>query len=195
MEALTVNHRSYRIIRLLGKGKGGYSYLAEQENRYVVIKQIHHEPCDYYRFGNKLEAEQNDYRRLTEAGIRIPRMIDIDTTTERIVKEYIDGDTVFEMLKQGLSVDAYLPQVQEMAALARAAGLNLDWFPANFVVQNGLLYYIDYECNLYMDEWSLEGWGLSYWSRTPKLLAYISKSDGQKHTYSQISPTDGFCPT
>ena len=55
--------KSYRILRLLGHGKGGYSYLAESEGQPAVIKQIHHEPCDYYGFGNKIEAEQRDYER------------------------------------------------------------------------------------------------------------------------------------
>ena len=109
-----------------------------------VVKQIHHEPCDYYTFGNKIEAERNDYQQLKKAGIRIPEMFEIDIENERIVKEYIDGDTIFDRVKRGEGVDAYLPQVREMALLAKAAGLNIDYFPTNFVVQNGLLWYIDY---------------------------------------------------
>ena len=54
--SLTVNEIPYRLLRLLGKGKGGYSYLAECDGQQAVIKQIHHEPCDYYTFGNKIEA-------------------------------------------------------------------------------------------------------------------------------------------
>ena len=167
MESLSVNGKAYQIIKLLGKGKGGYSYLAESEGKQAVLKQIHHEPCDYYTFGNKIEAEKNDYQRLQNAGIRIPKMLDIDTENERIIKEYIDGDTIFEMVKHDISVEQYLPQVREMARLAKSAGLNIDYFPTNFVVQNGLLYYIDYECNSYMDEWSFENWGVKYWSKTP----------------------------
>ena len=75
---LTVNNISYRIVCLLGKGKGGYSYLADSDGQPVVIKQIHHEPCDYYTFGNKIEAELRDYERLQKAGIRIPRMQAVD---------------------------------------------------------------------------------------------------------------------
>ncbi len=56
MESLSVNGKEYTILKLLGKGKGGYSYLASNENTKVVLKQIHHEPCDYYKFGNKIEA-------------------------------------------------------------------------------------------------------------------------------------------
>lgn len=174
MNSISVNNKDYKIIKLLGKGKGGYSYLAECGEKHVVVKRIHHEPCEYYTFGNKIEAERNDYQRLLNAGIRIPEMFYIDIGNERIVKEYIDGETIFDLVKNGESVAEYLPQVREMAELAKAAGLNIDYFPTNFVVQkqNGLLYYIDYECNNYMDEWSFENWGIKYWSRTPEFEAY-----------------------
>lgn len=171
---LTVNGKEYHIVKLLGKGKGGYSYLAQRNDDRLVLKQIHHEPCDYYTFGNKIEAEQNDYERLKNAGIRIPEMLDIDIENERIVKEYIDGETIFELVKRGEAVDAYLTQVREMAWLAKASGLNIDYFPTNFVVQDGLLWYIDYECNGYMDEWSFENWGVKYWSRTPEFEEYLN---------------------
>ncbi len=175
MEKISVNGIEYKIIKLLGKGKGGYSYLAEREGKQVVLKQIHHEPCDYYTFGNKIEAERNDYQRLLNAKIRIPKMLDIDMENERIVKEYINGETIFEMVKNDVSVEAYLPQVREMAQLAKNTGLNIDYFPTNFVVQNDLLYYIDYECNEYMDEWSFENWGIKYWSKTPEFEEYLKQ--------------------
>ena len=66
-----VNNTDYEIIKLLGHGKGGYSYLAMSYGKKVVLKQIHHEPCDYYSFGNKIEAEKKDYERLKEARIRL----------------------------------------------------------------------------------------------------------------------------
>ena len=163
MDAMTVNGAEYDVVRLLGKGKGGYSYLVRRGGKEYVLKQIHHEPCDYYTFGDKLEAERRDYGRLRKAGIRIPEMIDIDDGNERILKEYIDGETISEMLGRGASAEAFFPQVREMSRLAKNAGLNIDYYPTNFVVQNGLLYYIDYECNEYSDEWSFEGWGLKYW--------------------------------
>ena len=84
-ERLTVCGREYRIVRLLGHGKGGYSYLAEGDGTQYVLKQIHHEPCSYYQFGDKIEAERRDYERLKAAGIRIPELYAIDPETERIV--------------------------------------------------------------------------------------------------------------
>ena len=177
--SLTVCGKTYRLIRLLGHGKGGYSYLAECEDRLVVLKQIHHEPCDYYTFGNKIEAERNDYERLRKAGIRVPCMIAVDVGAERIVKEYIDGETVFDIIRAGLPVEPYLDQVRLMAAQAKVCGLNIDYFPTNFVVRDGLIWYIDYECNQYMDEWNFENWGIKYWSRTPEFLEYAESHSEQ----------------
>ena len=105
-------------------------------------------------------------------------MFDIDIRNERIVKEYIDGDTIFDMVKRGESVTDYISQVKEMAELAKASGLNIDYFPTNFVVQNGHLYYIDYECNNYMVEWSFDNWGVKYWSRTDDFEAYFKQHQG-----------------
>ena len=172
-EILTVCGRPYRVIRLLGHGKGGYSYLAETESRQVVLKQIHHEPCDYYAFGNKIEAERGDYARLCRAGIRIPRLLAIDTEAERIVKEYIEGPTIYDLVLNGADVELYTNQAREMAEKAKTAGLNIDYFPTNFVVCNGVIWYVDYECNDYMDEWNFEHWGIKYWSRTPEFEAYL----------------------
>lgn len=193
MEIYTVNGKEYKVIRLLGKGKGGYSYLAEavekvsvpngklteaggkttnSAGKYVVLKQIHHEPCSYYTFGNKIEAEANDYKRLLATGIRIPKMIDIDMTTERIVKEYIEGDTIYDYVKLGRMKPVYINQVREMSVLLYHHNLNIDYFPTNFVVKDGLIYYIDYECNEYMEEWDFDHWGIKYWSRTKEFLEY-----------------------
>ena len=166
-----------RIISLLGHGKGGYSYLVQYEGGLAVLKQIHHEPCDYYSFGNKIEAERNDYERLKKTGIRIPEMIAIDMDNERILKQYIEGKTAFELIREGKTMDPYFKQVRSMAGLAKDAGLNIDYFPTNFVLHEDLLWYVDYECNDYSDEWNFENWGIRYWSRTPEFLDYLKKQE------------------
>ena len=69
MEQMCVNDKSYGVIKLLGHGKGGYSYLVTDGTKQYVLKQIHHEPCDYYQFGNKIESEMNDYECTLLVGI------------------------------------------------------------------------------------------------------------------------------
>lgn len=172
-DKMCVNQTEYNIVRLLGHGKGGYSYLAEREGIYYVLKQIHHEPCEYYSFGDKIAAEQNDYNKLLQTGIRIPKMLDIDIVNERILKEYIDGPSIYELVKNDEMKDIYLTQIQEMSKTVYSYGLNIDYFPTNFIVQDELIFYIDYECNNYMNEWNFENWGIKYWSKTQEFIDYM----------------------
>lgn len=172
-QKMTVNGKEYEVLKLLGKGKGGYSYLVSGGAQQYVLKQIHHEPCGYYQFGDKLAAELRDYQRLQSIGIRIPAMIDVDTEKERILKEFIDGDTIYELILRDRMDPGCLAQIRNMCTLLYAAHTNIDYFPTNFVVRNGELYYIDFECNDYMEEWNFENWGIKYWSRTPEFLQYV----------------------
>ncbi|NBJ92952.1 BUD32 family EKC/KEOPS complex subunit [Parablautia muri] len=174
-QRLTVNEKAYDIIKLLGKGKGGYSYLARDKEKFVVAKQIHHESCDYYQFGDKMEAELRDYRRLKEIGIRLPKLIDFDSKAERIIKEYIDGKTVYEMILQDEPIEECIDQVRKMCEMLYPANINIDYFPTNFVMQKKDLYYIDYECNAYMEEWNFENWGVKYWSKTEEFLQHVTE--------------------
>ena len=162
-ETISVNNNDYHIIRLLGKGKGGYSYLVQKNSQFYVLKQIHHEPCDYYSFGNKIEAEYNDYNRLINTNLSVPRMIDIDFGNERILKEYIEGPDIATLVKKKLMKENYYSQIEEMAQMLKEQNLNIDYYPANFIVQNDKLYYIDYECNNFMEQYSYHTWGKQYW--------------------------------
>ena len=166
METMSVNDREFTVLKLLGKGKGGYSYLVTDGANQFVLKQIHHEPCNYYTFGDKLASELRDYETLRNVGIPLPRLLDVDKEQERLLKEYIDGDTINVLVKDGRMQENYLEQVRTMCEKLYPAGLNIDYYPTNFVVEDGLLYYIDYECNGYMDQWNFENWGIKYWSRT-----------------------------
>lgn len=162
-ETISVNNNDYHIIRLLGKGKGGYSYLVQKNSQFYVLKQIHHEPCDCYSFGNKIEAEYNDYNRLINTNLSVPRMIDIDFGNERILKEYIEGPDIATLVKKKLMKENYYSQIEEMAQMLKEQNLNIDYYPTNFIVQNDKLYYIDYECNSFMEQYSYHTWGRQYW--------------------------------
>lgn len=173
--SFTINGREYTAIRLLGRGKSGYSYLVSDNRAQYVLKQIHHEPCDYYQFGDKLGAELSAYSRLLALNISMPRLLDADTEQERLLKEYIPGDTVYDMILKDALPDNCINQVKAMCSLLYAAGINIDYFPTNFILHDGVLYYIDYECNDYMQEWSFENWGIKYWAKTPEFLQHVSE--------------------
>ena len=175
MEFLSINDKNYQVLKLLGKGKGGYSYLVAEGGQEYVLKQIHHEPCDYYTFGDKLASELRDYEKLRAIGIPLPRLIEVDHSQERILKEYIRGETINALVLKDQMKPEYLEQMRSMCRKLYAADTNIDYYPTNFVVQEDILYYIDFECNQYSDTWNFENWGIQYWSKTPKFLEAFCK--------------------
>ena len=174
---MTVNGKDYQVIRLLGKGKGGYSYLVTDGENFFVLKQIHHEPCDYYSFGDKLASELRDYELLRKIGIRKPVLLDVDAGQERLLKQFIDGPTVYDLVLHDELTPAHMEQILQMCAVLYPNQLNIDYFPTNFVVENGVMYYIDYECNVYDPKWNFENWGIGYWSKTRQFLDYAASRD------------------
>ena len=164
-DIMTVNGTEYAVLRLLGKGKGGYSYLVERGGQPFVLKQIHHEPCDYYTFGDKLQSELRDYARLREIGVPMPELLAVDEAQERILKQYIPGDTVDVLVAENRLPDWCIPQMEALCERLYAANTNIDYYPTNFVPLDGTLFYIDYECNDYMAEWDFQHWGIQYWRK------------------------------
>lgn len=173
METMSINEKEYQVLRLLGKGKGGYSYLVTDGAGEYVLKQIHHEPCDYYQFGDKLASELRDYERLQKIGIPMPKLLAVDEQQERILKEYIPGDTIDVLVKEDRMEDGFYWQVEDLCRLLYPANTNIDYFPTNFVVCGGKLWYIDFECNDYQQQWDFEHWGRNYWWKSEDFRKYF----------------------
>lgn len=91
------------------------------------------------------------------------------------MKEFTDGDTIYQLILQDKMKSTYVEQLRSMCALLYAAHINIDYFPTNFVVCNEEIYYVDFECNDYMEEWNFENWGIKYWSKTPEFLQYVEE--------------------
>ena len=105
----------------------------------------------------------------------MPELLAVDHEQERILKTFIDGDTIDRIVLRDEMRPEYYDQIHAMCKKLYAAGINIDYYPTNFVVQDGTLYYIDFECNNYMEQWDFEHWGCAYWSQTEEFQKAFSK--------------------
>ena len=130
-------------------------------------------PCIYTEISDKLyvSVEIGAYSSKNSAPLTD------DVENERILKEYVEGYTIFELVNRNEMQDDYINQVNQMCSLLYKANTNIDYFPTNFVVQAGKLFYIDYECNDYMQEWDFEHWGIKYWSKTDEFNQYVHSNN------------------
>ncbi len=170
-----------KIVRFLGKGKSGYSYLTESSGSNVVLKLMHGEPNPYYAFeGNKVDAESESYLKLLEAGITIPALIMSNPGENYLVKEYIPGTIASELIADGKIDESIIKRLFDFSSGAKSAGLNIDYFPNNFVIDPaGELYYIDYETNPYSFEWGLGNWGIYYWANSEGFRKFLETGEAR----------------
>ncbi|PRX32604.1 hypothetical protein BX659_104153 [Orenia metallireducens] len=172
-EQIKIEGQEFMIDKLLGKGKSGYSYLITNGQKNLVLKKIHHEPCSYYNFeGSKLKCELNAYHVLKEF-IRVPRLIDYNHEEEYLIKEYIDGPTAAELIANSSLEEYHVMEIFNISKLLKEEGINIDYFPTNFVIKDDKLIYVDYEFNDYMEEWDLINWGAYYWANSEGMKEYL----------------------
>jgi len=177
-QIIIADKKPYEIIKLLGKGKGGYSYLAKANDVFVVLKKIHYEPCDYFQFeNNKLNSELRDYKTLFDIGIPIPKLLFFNQSEQYLIKEYIEGDTLAKVVAKNQMTQNYIIQLFSMCKKLYPHNLNIDYFPTNFIVWDGLLYYIDYECSNYSDEWNFENWGIYFLANSQGMADFLETNN------------------
>lgn len=165
-----VNERDYTVVRQLPEGKSGTSWIVTDGEKQYVLKES---AGDLMSPRELTERQSQSYQQLSKAGIRIPALVDVDYERNRILKEYIEGDNAFALVLRRDLDDSIVLQLYDMSQKAESAGCNIDYFPTNFVLKDDQLWYVDYDTNPYMEEWSLENWGIRYWSLTPELELYI----------------------
>lgn len=183
----TFRSKLFTLTQFLGKGKSGYSYLMTNGDEFYVLKKIHHEPIDYYQFGNKIEAESYAYTKLKEIGMTVPELHMIDLENEFLIKEFIDGELASQLISEEKIEDRDILQLFTFQELGKANNIQIDYFPSNFIRKNKTWYYIDYECNPYSNEWNFTNWGIYFWLNSEGMTYFIETGSTEK----LIDPMNG----
>lgn len=180
-QEIFVQNEKYTVEKFIGKGKAAYSYLISNGQKQYVYKQMHYEHCEHYNFGdNKLMAEIWAYGKLKEAGIRIPELIEYNEEKQYLIKQYVDGKTAAELIAENNISEENFKQAFQMAGCLYAHNLNVDFFPTNFVYEDGEIYCVDYESNPYIEEWDLETWGIYFWLNEEGMKEHLEKGMSEK---------------
>jgi hypothetical protein len=163
-----------RLYRILGQTARGRTYHAVFRKKEVVFKFV----CAEFESSGQngvgsTQLVENNYHRLKEIGIPLPELIDVDREHDLLIKDFIPGMSAAELIADGLPSRGLLTQLFAIASTCRAAGITLDFFPANFVISSGRLHYISYTVFPYSPEMSLENRGLYYWANTAGMRTFL----------------------
>lgn len=164
--------KDYKIIKFLGRGKSANSFLVEKNNCLYVYKQMTDEHDDTDK-AQKINNELVAYDFLKQSPLNVPKIIESNRTEHYLIKEYINGPTLAEQISKGVfDIDAYLTLFAQAMHL-EDQGINIDYFPTNFVIKGNDIFYIDYEINPYSDEWNFANWGSLFLFHQKGFLTYL----------------------
>lgn len=159
----------YEVIKQLGKGKTGISYLVKKSENYFVLKVMNQNVMDYEKQLEIFRGEKSCYERMSKIGNGIPKLFEFNEEKKYLIKEYIEGTCANELAaigyqKEGGLTDFHFQKIFDMHKRFKEIGIHVDYFPTNFIyTSDNEIYCIDYECYDYNQEWDFVEWGIYYW--------------------------------
>ena len=178
----------YKIIKTLGKGKTGTSYLVQKadEPNLLVLKVMNTDIPDYEKQLEIFKGEKYSYERMKNIGIGVPKLLEFNEEKKYLVKEYIEGICASDLAAIGYDndkglTDYHFEQIFNMHKRFKEIGIHVDYFPANFIfTKDNEIYCIDYECYDYNQEWDFVEWGIYYWLNQEGMKELLEKGATEK---------------
>ena len=173
-----VNNANYLITKFLGRGKSAYSFLAKSTNddTSITLKLLHDEPFEHYQTDDKFQDEINAYNIL-HGKLPLPELIAIDENREWLAKEYVEGENITQLIAERRISPKIWQQIFTIAKELEQQGINIDYFPANFLWNGSTLTYVDYEANIYNPEYDWLHWGIYFWVNYEGMHKYLATGD------------------
>jgi len=144
--------KEYKVIKKLGEGESGITYLVESNNKQFVLKELKILNMERWSIAERFKKEIEILKNINHKGI--PKFIDIIEDSESIayIQEYIEGKTFKEIIEnkektsdidfknyflQALDILNYLHKMLPPI-------IHQDISPKNIIISNKKLYLIDF---------------------------------------------------
>lgn len=129
--------------------------------------------------------------KLRTSGIRIPKLYLYDKNKMLVVKDYIEGEVVLDLLIKEDLKDEIFEEIFTINFMMKRNKIKLDYDPINFRFYNGKLYYLSDFCKAFDEKSSFEKEGIFLWFYSPDFVTYLSKK-GLPVDQKRISKVPGY---
>lgn len=139
-DIIRVQTLEMEITSLMKKDDLFYVYLASDGFKKFALKKFNMKKI----FGNMLKLDINKYKNLKRIGIRTPRLVAYNERENYIVREYIEGENFEELLKMDAITEEQYLEVLNNLKLIYKNNVCCQCSLRNFIVNNDMLFYVDY---------------------------------------------------
>lgn len=172
---ITKMEEKYEFVRELYKVTNGMFYLYKKGNEEVVVKKL--DKITDSEGQIEIDKDLYSYKRLNSLDINIPKLLGYSREENLVVKEYLKGRDVLGFIKEGTLDENIYFELLKYSELLNSDNLNIDYFPNNFILKDGKLFYINYKVFPYTEEFNLRNWGIFYWLNSRGIARYMETND------------------
>lgn len=156
--------KALEIVKKLERGEGSCCYLVTDHENQYVCKHLNDQPGESPSAKDaRFQQELDSYQKLRQTKVKVPELIEANSENHYLIKAHIEGELISDLVSCGAMTTDIFMKAFDFSEDLKKHDINLDYFPSNFVLHDGDIYYIDYETNAYMDEWDFTHWGIYYW--------------------------------
>ena len=163
MNSIKIKHRIFEKVRDLTDD----SFLATYKGQEYEV----------FKFDYKTEAGDAlmySLMRIKNAGIKAPKLFWIDKKAGYAVREYLQCESVMELIsRENIPEDLYR-QLFLNEYLAKVNKMTLNYEPDKWIINNGVLYYMLPQFIIYNEEKDLVKKYLRLWFPTKELAQYLA---------------------
>lgn len=164
MSTFRIKRREFEIIQDLSVD----SYIGVYKNKQYHLKKYDPSNSDDVTYALSI-------KKLSNTGVKTPKLYFIDKKSGFIVREYIDGETIDKIIaREDLDEDVYR-QLFINAYMAKISRITLDYQIDNWVIADKTLYYVSDRYMPFKEEKDLVKGFLRYWFKTKELVEFLRK--------------------
>lgn len=174
MDNLKIKHKEFDVLEIVSKDTFKCSF----KNKLYLVKK--------YDLDNSESRELFDQIIwLTHSSVKMAKIKIIDKKTGYVVKEYIEGTTVFDYILDNDFNESIYRQVFQNSYMAKIAGLSLDFSLSSWMLVGDDLYYVAEKCEKFRPEKEFTKTMLPIWFLCKELEKYY-KNNGVLFDKSRI---------
>lgn len=172
---MTKKSEVFKLVKELNQVSNGKFFLYERENELVVIKELSQKIDNEGEY--EIDKELFSYERLKALDINTPKLLGYNRENNIVIKEYLEGKDLLGIIRDKSLTKENIIELLRYSELLNSDNLNIDYFPANFILKEDKLYYVNYKVFPYSEELNLRNWGIYYWINNEGIKRYMESGD------------------
>ena len=165
MNSITVKHKEFEILELISNNIWKCSF----KNKIYILTKLYVDDINY---------RENLFMisKLSHSAIKQPKLKFIDKKQGYVVREYVEGITVFDYILDHDFTDSIYKQIFSNSYFARTAGLNLNFDLKSWLIVGDQLYYNSLICYKYNPNEDFTKKDIRLWFLSNELCKYYENN-------------------